>query len=241
MRRGEERLRTLHPYAMGRYDRLRGEGTGPFDAMRETAPLFPREPHARPGEAGTRMPVGAGQAGPEPRTAAGAADGRFASQLPGKTLTRRRSGVDGGSSGGSKPAPLPNGGLNSARRAGHGAGGSNQPAAEVIARLARAENEGRLAAGAERTPAADLGHAAADGSAREHGESLKAARSDTLVADRAGSHASADRTAARLAAESSRARPPTASGPLSGRPPPGARSPVRTAAAQDTKRPGVST
>src|SRR6266702_3431477 len=37
MRKSEERLRTLHPYAMGRYDRLRTEGASPLDAMREAA------------------------------------------------------------------------------------------------------------------------------------------------------------------------------------------------------------
>jgi hypothetical protein len=42
MRKCEERLRDLHPYAMARYDRLRGDGMGPADAMREAAPLFAR-------------------------------------------------------------------------------------------------------------------------------------------------------------------------------------------------------
>jgi len=46
MRRCEERLRDLHPYAMARYDRLRAEGLGPADAMREAAPLFASAPHA---------------------------------------------------------------------------------------------------------------------------------------------------------------------------------------------------
>lgn len=40
----ETRLRTLHPHAMGRYDRLRQDGRKPFDAMREAAPLFDRPP-----------------------------------------------------------------------------------------------------------------------------------------------------------------------------------------------------
>ena len=38
----EERLRVLHPYAMAFYDRLRGEGAAPFDAMREALPLVAR-------------------------------------------------------------------------------------------------------------------------------------------------------------------------------------------------------
>ena len=40
----EARLRTRHPHAMSRYDRLRQDGWGPFDAMREAAPLFDRPP-----------------------------------------------------------------------------------------------------------------------------------------------------------------------------------------------------
>src|SRR6266851_2503573 len=58
MRMSEERLRTLHPYAMTRYDRLREEGASPLDAMGEAAPLFAREPHARPGQpGGTRVRI----------------------------------------------------------------------------------------------------------------------------------------------------------------------------------------
>jgi hypothetical protein len=45
--RCEERLRSLHPYAMARYDRLRSDGLGPAEAMQETAPLFARHPYAR--------------------------------------------------------------------------------------------------------------------------------------------------------------------------------------------------
>ena len=47
MRKCEERLRILHPHAMARYDRLRGEGMAPADAMREAAVLFGQSPHAR--------------------------------------------------------------------------------------------------------------------------------------------------------------------------------------------------
>ena len=46
MRKGEERLRDLHPLAMARYDRLRGDGMGPAEAMREAAPLFAGPPRA---------------------------------------------------------------------------------------------------------------------------------------------------------------------------------------------------
>lgn len=50
MRRCEDRLRRIHPYAMARYDRLRSDGASPLAAMRETAPLFAQSPAARPGE-----------------------------------------------------------------------------------------------------------------------------------------------------------------------------------------------
>lgn len=49
-RKCEERLRGLHPYAMARYDRLRGDGTGAIEAMRQAVPLFGRAPYARPGD-----------------------------------------------------------------------------------------------------------------------------------------------------------------------------------------------
>ena len=49
MRKCEERLRDLHPYAMARYDRLRGDGMAPAEAMRQAAPLFTRPARARDG------------------------------------------------------------------------------------------------------------------------------------------------------------------------------------------------
>ena len=55
--RCEARLRELHPYAMAAYDRMRGEGAGSFDAMREALPLFARAPHARPGGPSPQRPV----------------------------------------------------------------------------------------------------------------------------------------------------------------------------------------
>lgn len=45
MRKCEDRLRTLHPHAMARYDRLRADGWEPGDAMREAAPFFDRRPN----------------------------------------------------------------------------------------------------------------------------------------------------------------------------------------------------
>jgi hypothetical protein len=53
-RKCEERLRALHPYAMTRYDRLRNDGAGAFDAMRQALPLFAHAPHTRPGDPATQ-------------------------------------------------------------------------------------------------------------------------------------------------------------------------------------------
>ena len=67
LRRAEGRLRSLHPYAMARYDRLRAEGAGPLEAMGEAVRLFARQPHARPGQpAAARPGIGAGRPVPGP-------------------------------------------------------------------------------------------------------------------------------------------------------------------------------
>jgi hypothetical protein len=64
LRRAEERLRVLHPYAMNHYDRLRSEGAAPLEAMREAAPMFAMAPYARPGQPGApRQAVTAGVPG----------------------------------------------------------------------------------------------------------------------------------------------------------------------------------
>jgi hypothetical protein len=60
MRRCEDRLRDLHPYAMARYDRLRAEGLGPADAMREAAPLFARASHAHDAPSASRPSLSPG-------------------------------------------------------------------------------------------------------------------------------------------------------------------------------------
>jgi len=65
MDRCEARLRELHPYAMAAYDRMRGEGAGQFDAMRDALPLFARAPHARPGGPSRQRPVLAAAAAPQ--------------------------------------------------------------------------------------------------------------------------------------------------------------------------------
>ena len=72
MTRCEERLRHLHPYAMARYDRLRSDGLGPAEAMREAAPFFARYP--RPWE-GSSVPRPMLEAATRPGQAAGQADG----------------------------------------------------------------------------------------------------------------------------------------------------------------------
>src|SRR6266516_203953 len=61
LRKCEERLRELHPYAMARYDRLRAEGLGPAEAMQEAAPLFARPAHAHDASAAPRPMVTVGE------------------------------------------------------------------------------------------------------------------------------------------------------------------------------------
>ena len=116
---------------------------------------------------------------------------------------------------------------------------TNLPA-EVIARLARARSEERVAEGAERARAADLGHASTAQSGRGRAQAVTAARRDTQVADTASAHASADRTAAQLAAESF---PHTAAdgirAAITGRLQQPVQSPARTAAITDTRRSGL--
>jgi hypothetical protein len=64
MRKCEERLRDLHPYAMARYDRLCAEGLGPAEAMQQAAPLFARLPQAHDPPYTSRPMVAAGD-GPD--------------------------------------------------------------------------------------------------------------------------------------------------------------------------------
>jgi len=66
MHKSEERLRTLHPFAMTRYDRLRSQGAGPLDAMREATPMFGLHPHARPAHSRQRPEIEAPAAGTDP-------------------------------------------------------------------------------------------------------------------------------------------------------------------------------
>ena len=159
MRKSEQRLRTLHPFAMARYDRLRAEGASPLDAMREAAPLFARHPHARPAYTrptlGIEAPVRRCRAeSPGPPTASSASQTqnqaptqdaehrgrRIAERLQAQALYQRGAELS--------PEELA-AALEQA---------TSLPA-EVIARLARARSEESVAEGAERARAADLGHA----------------------------------------------------------------------------------
>ena len=203
LRRAEERLRALHPYAMTQYDRLRSEGAGPLSAMRGSVRLFLREPHARPGQpAPARPEVEEGLPGavPSPEPPAAGAPGRPGSgqdpyqgaERRGRAIAERlqtRAMAERG-------ARLSPGELATALEE------STSLPGEVITRIAGAEAEERLGAAAERARATELGHAAADLSSRAASADLTAARRDAGAADTSAAHAADDRTAARLAAES---------------------------------------
>jgi hypothetical protein len=206
MRKSEERLRTLHPYAMARYDRLRAEGASPPDAMRQAAPLFTREPHARPGQPGTQLQLGAATAETDAGPVADVTDGSLLPSTSGQDPDReakhrgqqivRRLQARAYAERGSELDPAE---LATALEA------TTTLPAEVIARLARARSEEQVAAGAERARAADLDRAtgmAADSSGGERAEDLRAACRESRIADTSGAHALADRSAAQLAAES---------------------------------------
>jgi hypothetical protein len=239
LRKAEGRLRVLHPYAMARYDRLRVEGADPLEAMREAVYLFAREPHARPGQPATTRPgieAGTPGTGSWPDAAEAPQPGsrldpyqdaeqrgrQIAERLQTRALAER----------GSQLSPDE---LATALEA------STTLPAEVIARLARARSEESIATRAERARAADLDRAAAAASATQSTNGLAAARRDRVIADTAGAHASADRSAAQLAAESFPCT--TADGiraAVNGRLQQAAPSPARTAATQNAPRPGLA-
>jgi hypothetical protein len=200
----EERLRVLHPYAMAWYDRLRSEGTAPLDAMREALPMFARAPHARPGDRGAERPglpapdrLGAaawGSRPAEPDVAQAAADSsairqaeqrgqQIVRELQARALAERGYALS--------PDELVT-----------TLGATTTLPGDVIARLARADSQDRVAWGAEQTRTDDLssvsGASVPGGIA--HGEYLTAAAQDRLTADTAAAHAAGDRGATRLAA-----------------------------------------
>ncbi len=201
----EQRLRVLHPYAMAWYDRLRSDGAAPLDAMREALPLFDRAPHARPGDPaverrGLAAPDGPGAASwdsvDDSAVAEAAADSLASGQAErrGQQIVRElqaRALAERGY------ALTPDELVTTL-------GATTTLPGDVIARLARADSQDRVAWGAERTRADDLGSASAASvpGGVAHGEYLIAASQDRLTADTAAAHAAGDRSATRLAAES---------------------------------------
>jgi hypothetical protein len=206
IRKCEQRLRILHPYAMAWYDRLRSDGAAPLDAMREALPLFARAPHARPGDPaperrGLAAPDGPGAASWDngadgPGVAQDAADSSISGQAEhrGQQIVRElqaRALAERGYA------------LNPDELA-TTLGATTTLPGDLIARLARADSQDRMAWGAERTRADDLGIASAASvpGGIVPGEYLTAAAQDRLTADTAAAHAAGDRSAIHLAAES---------------------------------------
>ncbi len=82
----EDRLRSLHPYAMAYYDRLVSEGRDPAEAMREAAPLFARHPHARDAPSVPRPMLEAAALGASEAPAAAAEAAPSGQVRPGRTM-----------------------------------------------------------------------------------------------------------------------------------------------------------
>jgi hypothetical protein len=234
LRKAEERMRVLHPYAMARYDRLRYEGARPLEAMQNAIYLFARESHARPGQPAAPRPViEPGTPGAAPSPDAGQASGTGVTepapgQDPGQEALRRGQQIAAQMQAralAERGARLSPDELAVALEA------TTTLPAEVIARLARAQDEENAvaAAGVDRVqPAAP---------ARQSASGTTTARRDTATAATAGAHAPAVRSAAQLAAESF---PRTAAEGIqaavsSSLRQPGA-SPSRAAAVQKTRR-----
>jgi len=240
LRKAEDRLRILHPYAMARYDRLRMEGNGPLEAMGEAVYLFARKPNARPGQPATRPEIETGSPGaaPWPGTAATSAD----HPGPGQDLYREAE-----QRGWQIPERLQaralaeRGSRLSPDELATGLEASTSLPTEVIARLARARSEEDKAARAERARAADVDRATTAHSASHCTDVLTAARRDTMIGDTAGAHASTDRSVAQLAAESF---PCTAAdgirAAVNGRLQQPAPAPARTGTTQNAPRPGLA-
>ena len=202
----EQRLGVLHPYAMAWYDRLRSEGAAPFDAMREALPLFARAPHARPGDPAAERRGLAAPNGP------GAASWDIGADDPGVTQDAADSGIPGQAKRRGQQIVRE---LQARALAERGyalnpdelattLGATTTLPGDVIAKLARADSQDRIAWRAERTRAVDLRSASAASvpGGIVHGENLTAAAQDRLTADTAAAYAAGDRSATRLAAES---------------------------------------
>lgn len=213
LRKCEDQLRTLHPYAMARYDRLREEGMSALDAMREAAPLFGKAPDVRVGDPAPAKPaldanpavdlgvvadeVAAEQQGPNSE-----ADDHDAAELRGRQIIER---IQASARAAERPELQP------AELAMVLEAVTNLPE-DVIGKLTleaaaedRARSEERRAVEAERARAAGLNDAIDLGATpltNERTAGLMAAQPDTGIADTTQAQARADRSAAQLAAES---------------------------------------
>ena len=210
----------LHPYAMAWYDRRRSEGAGALDAMREALPLFARASHARPGDpAAERRSLAAAES--LDGASAGLADDPLATSGNPDSAEARQAGQRGLqiAAGLQARALAERGYALTADELITTLGATTTLPGDVIARLARADSQDRVAWGAERARADDLGTASSASSVSSprdgvvHGEYAAAAAEDLQAAHTATAHAAADRSAAHLAAESFRALPPTRSPP----------------------------
>ncbi len=209
MRKCEDRLRRLHPYAMARYDRLRSDGTNPLDAMRETAPLFSRHPHVRVGDpAPTRPLLGAGtreEASPSADQAPSAEREGAAAPEPDsedRALQRAQQIIDRLQAG-ARAAERPELGPDELAMVLEAA--TNLPE-DVIQRLTRqpdneawGRSEGQRAAQRSVDDALDVSATAVAG---EETTVTALARRDVSNADASRTHARTERTAAQLAAQS---------------------------------------
>ena len=198
-RKCEEHLRALHPYAMAWYDRLRSEGAGAFDAMRQAIPLFGRAPHARPGnpaaqrralesDAATRDD--ADDSIPQP----GAGHGpdweieqrghQIAERLQARALAERGYALN--------PDELAT-----------TLGATTTLPDDVIARLVHTGSENFVAEGAGRIRVSDADRVVSSPlGGVMHSEQQAAPRTDELLAHPASAHAPGNRTVAQLVAES---------------------------------------
>ena len=202
----EQRLRVLHPYAMAWYDRLRSDGAVPFDAMRDALPFFARAPHARPGDPAAERPGLAAPDGPGTASQNSGADASEVAQAAadsgviGRAVQRGQQIVRELQA----RAVAERGYMLSPDELVTTLGATTTLPGDVIARLARADSQDRVAWGAERTRADDLGSASAASfpGGIAHDEYLTAAVQNRLTAGTVAAHAHGDRSATRLAAES---------------------------------------
>ena len=214
MRKTEDRLRTLHPYAMSQYDRLRADGMSPLDAMRKTAPFFGYSPSAHVGDPPPARPALAAataSATQDPDPAADHAAGKAAEPDPGPDAAQQAE---------SRGRQIVTRLQAAARASGRPELGADELAmvleattnfpAEMIDKLAGqdvaeglARSEERKATDAERARAANLDGAidlAATTAVDERTTALTGAQRDAGTADSARAHAGAERSAAQLAA-----------------------------------------